>query len=80
MYNNATTIALYDTLGIDASRFIIEQCELQTICCSVDIVDKVLQYKSVDLKLPLNQQKCRTLKNMVTFEKVLDESIAKRVN
>lgn len=28
MYNNTTTIALYDTLGVGASRYILDQTQL----------------------------------------------------
>ena len=41
MYLNTTTIALYDTLGVDALRFVINQTELTTISGSQDIVDKL---------------------------------------
>ena len=40
MYNNATTIALYDTLGVDAIKFVVNQTELTTIACSMEFVDK----------------------------------------
>ena len=31
MFQNVTTVALYDTLGPDATRFVIHQTELTTI-------------------------------------------------
>ena len=43
-----TTIALYDTLGQDASRFICNQTQLSTICCSKDLIAGIIKLKSDD--------------------------------
>lgn len=40
-----TTVALYDTLGADAARYVIDQTELTTIVCSDDLVAKILALK-----------------------------------
>lgn len=40
-----TTVALYDTLGADAARYVIDQTELITIVCSDDLVEKILAIK-----------------------------------
>lgn len=79
MYLNTTTIALYDTLGVDALRFVINQTELSTISGSQDIVDKLTQHKINDLKLPTDQQRLHRLKFLVSFEKVLDVDILAKV-
>lgn len=37
-----TTIALYDTLGQDAARYVCNQTELSTICCSKDLIKSII--------------------------------------
>jgi long-chain acyl-CoA synthetase len=78
MYNNATTIALYDTLGVDAIKFVVNQTELTTIACSIEFVDKfatmILEEQGQATK------KLHRIKNIVSFEKVLDGDIIGRVN
>lgn len=41
MRHKITTVALYDTLGKDASRYIINQAEVSTIAVSNDLINKV---------------------------------------
>jgi hypothetical protein len=48
MHNNVTTVALYDTLGEDASRYICSQTELTTIGCSADLIEKICTLKKDD--------------------------------
>lgn len=48
MHNNVTTVALYDTLGEDASRYICSQTELTTIGCSADLIQKICTLKKDD--------------------------------
>ena len=43
-----TTIALYDTLGQDAARFVCNQTELATICCSKDLIANIIKLKEED--------------------------------
>jgi long-subunit acyl-CoA synthetase (AMP-forming) len=52
-----TTIALYDTLGEDASRYIIDQTELTTILCSPELVDKMLSIRQTDNHLEEGEKK-----------------------
>ena len=80
MYNRCTTIALYDTLGIDASKFIIDQTEVSTICCSPDLVDKLIQLKANDDKLPAQTKKVHRLKNIVSFERIEDYGLNEVAN
>ena len=70
MYTSTTTIALYDTLGQEAIKFVTDQTELTTYCCSNDFVDKLTQLKLTDMdeKHPRMQR----LVNLVSWEKVLD--------
>ena len=44
----ATTVALYDTLGVQASRFVIDQTEMTTIAASVDLVPKIIEMVEAD--------------------------------
>lgn len=37
-----TTVALYDTLGEDALKFICDQCKLKTIVAEANLVSKIL--------------------------------------
>jgi long-subunit acyl-CoA synthetase (AMP-forming) len=37
-----TTVAIYDTLGEDSIRFIIDETELTTIAMSADLLPKML--------------------------------------
>jgi long-chain acyl-CoA synthetase len=79
MFNNVTTIALYDTLGLQAARYILGQTELTTICCSIDIVEKLLTMKDSDKGLPESDQSVGSLQNIVSFEKVLDQDLIEQV-
>ena len=45
MFLGGTTVALYDTLGEDAMRFVINQTELSTIALSKDLLPKILTAK-----------------------------------
>lgn len=40
-----TTIALYDTLGQEAARYVCNQTELATICCSADLIEGICKLK-----------------------------------
>jgi long-chain acyl-CoA synthetase len=41
MRQKITSVALYDTLGKDAMRFIIDQTEMTTIALSNDLINKL---------------------------------------
>lgn len=62
MHNNATSVALYDTLGPDAARYIMEQTGLTTMACSNDLVKMVCKLKQED-----PEGKCTNLVNIVSF-------------
>lgn len=61
--NGGTTVALYDTLGADASRFICNQTQFSTICSSVDLVGAIINLKADD-----PEEKMSSLKNIISFE------------
>ena len=61
--SGGTTIALYDTLGQDAARYVCNQTELSTICCSKDLIKGLIHLKADDP----NGQMVK-LANIVSFE------------
>ena len=68
MHFGCTTVAMYDTLGENAMKFVVNQTELTTIACSKDYVAKISKMKISDLELPLEEQKMHRLVNLVSFE------------
>jgi len=42
MFIGTTTVALYDTLGADAMKFVINQTGMTTIVCQGDLVAKII--------------------------------------
>ena len=68
MYLRTTTVALYDTLGVDASKYVINQTEMITIACSKDLVHKIVDMKLEDDKAPEEERKLFRLKYVVCFE------------
>ena len=74
MHVGATTIALYDTLGADQTRFIIEQTGLTTMTCSFEYVKKLSQLKLEDIQTISDpkQRKMNSLANIVSYEAVTD--------
>ena len=71
MHFNITTVAFYDTLGPEATRFICNQTELTTMAVSVDYVKKLAQMKIADATEP--SPLMHRLKNLVVFEEVPEE-------
>ena len=75
MHIGATTIALYDTLSAEATRFVLNQTELITMTCSFEYVQKLSQMKLDEHNLPEDQRKLRRLVNIVSFEVVTDRKV-----
>jgi len=73
MMCKTTTVALYDTLGVDATRFVIDQTKMITICTSGDLVGKIIDMKKADDAG--DDKKCHRLKNIVSFEKCPPETL-----
>jgi long-chain acyl-CoA synthetase len=71
MHQSVTTVAFYDTLGPEASRFIIAQTELTSMAVSVEYVKKISQMKIEDASQEIN--KCVLLKNLIVFEDDIPE-------
>jgi len=62
-----TSVTLYDTLGVEATEFIINQCELTTIFCTSDKIAGLAQSKIAE-KIP-------TLTNLVIIDKSIVSDI-----
>jgi long-chain acyl-CoA synthetase len=75
MYCRCTTVALYDTLGQDATRFILDQTELTSVACSVDLIERMVDLKLKDQGLPKPDIKMHRLRNIISFDKVLDTAV-----
>ena len=67
-HSGTTTIALYDTLGEEASKYVINQTELITVAMSGDLVPKMIKLK-VDATAAGDDRMAR-LVNLVTFDDI----------
>lgn len=68
--SGGTTIALYDTLGPDAFRFVIEQTQLTTICTSKDLIENMLKLKADD-----PEGKMQSFSAIVVYESDVGEDL-----
>jgi long-chain acyl-CoA synthetase len=68
MHMGCTTVAMYDTLGQDASKYVINQTELTTIAVSKDYVKKISEIKLEDDNLLREEQRMHRLKFLISFE------------
>ena len=64
---NITTVTLYDTLGAESTKYIVDQCELTTICLTSDKIKGIL-----DL---VKDGKLDNLKNFVLLNKPSEEEV-----
>lgn len=76
-HNNCTSVALYDTLGVEASKYVIQQTGLTTICCQGDLVSRIIDMKIEDSKAEPENQQIAQFKNIVSFD-ALDREASKR--
>ena len=67
----STTIALYDTLGNDALKYVINQTEMTTVVCQGDLVQKLIDMKIEDAKS--SSPKVHRLVNIVAMDLVAPE-------
>jgi long-subunit acyl-CoA synthetase (AMP-forming) len=51
IHQSITSVALYDTLGADAMRFVVKQTELTTVAVSIEFVKKLSQLKIDDMSM-----------------------------
>lgn len=77
MHQSATTVALYDTLGVASIKFIVNQTQLTTISVAVEFVKKYAQLLLEDQKLPVDKQQFKTLKNLIVFENTIRDEAFK---
>jgi long-chain acyl-CoA synthetase len=62
-FAGGTTVAFFDTLGPDASRFICNETELTTMCASNDLIGNIIKLKADDP----NNEMSRVV-NIVAFD------------
>lgn len=74
MYLRATTVALYDTLGEDAMKYVIDQTELITVAMSPDLVQGLCKHKKKDEAEETGMM--RRLKYVIAFGEVDKEAAA----
>jgi long-chain acyl-CoA synthetase len=70
-HQGVTTVALYDTLGADAMRFVCNQTELTSIACSNDCISKLAKMKKDDKET--SEPKMQRLVNLVCFDPITEE-------
>jgi len=68
MHQRITTVALYDTLGPDATRFVCNQTELITIAVEGGCVGKLVKMKKED-----QDGKMSRLANLISFDPISDD-------
>ena len=68
----ATTIALYDTLGPDATAYIIELTEIVTLGCSSDLIEATLKMKKAE---QAGADRLKKLVNIVNFDNKTDSKV-----
>ena len=66
-----TSVALYDTLGPDATKYILNQTELTTMAVSNDYIEKLSKLKMEDAKDA--SPKMFRLKNLISWEAITPE-------
>lgn len=72
MHQKITTVSLYDTLGVEATKFILNQTELITIVVANDYISKLCKLKIEDAKSETPQ--AFRLKFIVAYEdRITDE-------
>jgi long-chain acyl-CoA synthetase len=71
-FNRITTVALYDTLGKEAMRFIIDQTELTTVALSNDLITKFCQLKLDDANM--DEQRLGRVTALVAFDDAVTDA------
>ena len=69
-HQGVTSVALYDTLGADATRFIIDQTKLATVSMSNDQIEKICKLKQEDAAS--DNVLMGSLKNLIAFTDISD--------
>lgn len=69
MSSSITIVPFYDSLGAEATSFILNQTELQTLCIESKFLDMIVKIKKSKPSL--------ALMNIVSFDKVTEEMTQK---
>ena len=73
MFQNVTTIAFYDTLAPEATKYCVDETQLTTIACTLDCVFKLAQLKKDEIAT--GDTMMQTLVNIILFDCPDDENI-----
>jgi long-chain acyl-CoA synthetase len=66
MYHRVTTVALYDTLGVEATKFCCSQTELTTIAGTMDCLKKLAKIKKDEAES--DEQQMQKVANFICFD------------
>lgn len=72
MYQSVTTVAFYDTLGPEATKFVCNQTQLITMAVSNDYISKIAKMKIEEDKSGEETQMHR-VKNLVVFDDMISQ-------
>lgn len=72
MHQSITSVSLYDTLGVDATKYIINQTELQTMVVANEYLPKLADLKIADTA---SDNKVACLKNLVAMESNVSDEV-----
>ena len=75
-YCGTTSVALYDTLGADAMKYIINQTEMSTVALSADLAEGMIDLKASENGV-MSSGKTASLKNLIVFSDLSAEVLAK---
>jgi len=74
MFIKTTTVSLYDTLGADTLKYVINQTEMSTIVCQGDLIKSLIHLKLEDSKSP--EPKISQFANIVSMDEWSKDDIA----
>jgi long-chain acyl-CoA synthetase len=72
-HSGTTTIALYDTLGVEAAKYVINQTELTTIALQGDLAANIIKMKQEEITSGETNAKMQTLTSLIVFDQVDDD-------
>jgi long-chain acyl-CoA synthetase len=68
-----TTIALYDTLGVEAAKYVVNQTELTTVALQGNLAANMIKMKQEEIDAGESEGKMRRLSNLIVYDKVDDD-------
>ena len=72
MHQGITTIALYDTLGADAMKYVCNQTQIKTIFCSKAYIELIAKLKQDDSSC--GEPRLHRIEALVCYDDDVDES------